>query len=281
MALLPYRNPFRKVQGLTPERVDQGADYSGSGPVKALGTGRIVVADSSSPWPGGGFIAERLALGPAKGHYNYVAEQIVPTVHNGQWVWPWTTIGIMSPGPQGSGIETGWAASNVTNTQQSAAWQAGQADYNPNQDPGEHPTAYGQAYSQMLGNLGAPPAILSGAPVGTVPPWASKAAGSPGGGSTQSAQTTSFIGSVFSHVLSLLGVPDIKDLLQRFGLIVLGGIIVIVGLVLIAHENKEKLEQIITGKSPDEKEGDSDSADTEGQEDTTEHEAPVREAEGG
>ena len=61
-----YANPLRAINALTPERIDQGVDYSGYGPIYAIGNG-VVLSAVNSGWPGGTFIAYRLSGGPAGG----------------------------------------------------------------------------------------------------------------------------------------------------------------------------------------------------------------------
>ncbi len=46
-----YADPLRAVRGLTPERIDQGVDYSGFGPIYAIGDG-VVLSTANSGWPG-------------------------------------------------------------------------------------------------------------------------------------------------------------------------------------------------------------------------------------
>src|SRR5204862_1937736 len=50
-----YVNPFSQIAGLKPLRIDMGVDYSGSGPVLAIGSG-TVFSNSGPGWPGGGFV---------------------------------------------------------------------------------------------------------------------------------------------------------------------------------------------------------------------------------
>jgi Transglycosylase SLT domain len=66
------------------------------------------------------------------------------------------------------------------------------------------------------------------------------------------AQATGFNpSSVVSWFLNLFGAgSDIKDLLQRFGLIVFGGLILIVGLVMIAQTQRDKIRSVLEGKAP-------------------------------
>jgi len=50
-----YANPLRAIGGLRSERVDQGVDYSGYGPIYAIGSG-VVLSVFNGGWPGGGSI---------------------------------------------------------------------------------------------------------------------------------------------------------------------------------------------------------------------------------
>jgi murein DD-endopeptidase MepM/ murein hydrolase activator NlpD len=103
-----YRNPLRGVKGLTPERIDEGVDFAGMGPVYALGDAIVTsAAGTNYGWPGGGWITYRLTSGPGVGLVVYVAEDITPAVVAGQRVSSYTVLGTMFDG--GDGIETGWA----------------------------------------------------------------------------------------------------------------------------------------------------------------------------
>ncbi|MCL4393032.1 M23 family metallopeptidase [Patescibacteria group bacterium] len=153
-----YNNPLRKISKLNPERIDQGVDYSGTGPIYALGPGTIVYvhAPSNSGWgPNNIFINEKLSAGSAKGQYVYVAECINPTVSVGQSVTSSTVIGYMTN--CGSGIETGWA----TGPNDLAA---AHSVFN-----GSNSTAFGLNYSELLASLGAPPGNLNLPLLGTLP----------------------------------------------------------------------------------------------------------------
>jgi hypothetical protein len=101
----PYHNPLRHVAGLIAERIDQGVDYSGTGPVYALGPGVIVTATPADPGWSGGLIVERLSDGPDKGAYVYWAEGVRPTVQVGDKV-NWST----KVADMNGGIETGWSS---------------------------------------------------------------------------------------------------------------------------------------------------------------------------
>jgi murein DD-endopeptidase MepM/ murein hydrolase activator NlpD len=144
-----YLNPLRNVNGLVVERVDEGVDFSGTGPVYAIGDGIVTSATGQAGgWPGGGWITYNLTNGPAQGLIVYVAEDITPTVQVGQQVSPSTVLGYMFEG--GSGIETGWAAMNGLATSQLTEAAA----------TGEYffPTATGLNFDALLVSLGVPPA---------------------------------------------------------------------------------------------------------------------------
>ena len=91
-----YLNPLRNVSDLVPERIDQGVDFSGSGPVYALGDAVVLEATGADGgWPGGGWITYQLTDGPDAGLVVYLAEDVTPTVVTGQHVSPSTVIGEM------------------------------------------------------------------------------------------------------------------------------------------------------------------------------------------
>ncbi len=152
-----YADPFRAVSALSPERIDQGVDYSGFGPVYALGDG-VVLSTVNGGWPGGTFITYRLTDGPAQGLVIYVAEDLNPTVQVGETVTPTTVIGQMYEGPDG--IETGWA--DPTGDGNTMA-----ADYG--QFNGWNVTAFGANFSRLLQSLGAPGGVADSAVAGALP----------------------------------------------------------------------------------------------------------------
>jgi hypothetical protein len=80
-----YVNPFRRIRGLSANRIDMGVDYAGSGPVLAIGDAKVYAAASSGTgWPGGGFIGYTLLDGPYKGKHVFIAENVRPSVHVGR-----------------------------------------------------------------------------------------------------------------------------------------------------------------------------------------------------
>jgi hypothetical protein len=152
-----YRNPLRSVGGLVLERVDQGVDFGGSGPVYALGDGVITNATAdSSGWPGGGWITYQLTGGPDAGLVIYLAEDVTPTVQVGQTVTSSTVIANMFNG--GAGIETGWATSD-SSTAESQMPEAGGINGN-----GPFPTMVGLSFEALLESLGVPAAPNAGEP---------------------------------------------------------------------------------------------------------------------
>lgn len=153
-----YANPLRGVSGLSPERIDQGVDYSGFGPIYAIGDG-VVLNTVNAGWPGGTFITYRLSSGPAAGLVVYAAEDIYPLVQVGQNVTPNTALGTVYEGPDG--IETGWS---------DPSGQGYTMAYDYNQFSGSNSTAFGYNFSQLLQYLGAPGGVLQNSPpTGSLP----------------------------------------------------------------------------------------------------------------
>jgi murein DD-endopeptidase MepM/ murein hydrolase activator NlpD len=142
-----YDNPLRAIRGLNPERIDMGVDYSGYGPIYAVGDG-VVLTTTVPGWPGGTMIVYQLTDGPANGLLVYAAEDIAPTVHVGDTVTANTVLGLMYLGPDG--IETGWGDPNIVGN--ALAGDERQFD-------GENTTAYGANFSELLVSLGAPAGI--------------------------------------------------------------------------------------------------------------------------
>jgi hypothetical protein len=157
-----YLNPLRDVAGLVYERIDQGVDFSGTGPVYALGDGIVTNATAYSPGWSGGWITYQLTDGPAQGLTVYVAENVTPTVQVGQAVTAYTVVGNMFDGAEG--IETGWAQP----TGLSAESQLGEAGGIGGLGP--FPTAVGTNFDQLLISVGVSPAPNYGqGPFGILP----------------------------------------------------------------------------------------------------------------
>lgn len=144
-----YRNPLRAISGLIPERIDQGVDFGGSGPIYAIGDAVITsAAKSNYGWPGGGWITYQLTSGPAAGLAVFVAEDVRPVVQPGQHVTSSTVIATMYN--WGDGIETGWAMPSGFSAESQLAEAGGVA--------GGLPTAVGLNFEELLQSLGVPAA---------------------------------------------------------------------------------------------------------------------------
>jgi murein DD-endopeptidase MepM/ murein hydrolase activator NlpD len=146
-----YRNPLRAVSGLVPERIDDGVDFAGAGPVYALGDAVVTgAAGDNFGWPGGGWITYRLTDGPGVGLMVYVAEDIIPAVAAGQRVSPSTVIGTMFNG--GDGIETGWAQPTGLSAESELPQAGGIGGLGP------FPTRIGVNFEELLQSVGVPAA---------------------------------------------------------------------------------------------------------------------------
>lgn len=147
-----YRNPLRAVGGLNPERIDMGVDFTGSGPVYALGDGVVTNAQDGyqTGWPGGGWITYRLTNGPDAGLMVYVAEDVTPTVQAGQHVTSSTVVGTMFDG--GDGIETGWAQPTGLSAESQLPEAGGIGGGGP------FPTDVGLNFDELLESVGVPAA---------------------------------------------------------------------------------------------------------------------------
>lgn len=148
--VLGYTNPFRDVRGLKRRRIDQGVDYAGSGPILALGSGRVIKATDMDPgWLDGGVVVYRLSQGPFAGKYVYVAENITVHVKAGQTVRAGQKIATLHDAyPY---LEMGWAAGKRDKTL---------ADVDkhrcPCSDVGDWSTIEGRNFNHLLVMLGAP-----------------------------------------------------------------------------------------------------------------------------
>jgi len=69
-----YQNPFRSVPNIAQAGIDAGVDYSGDGPVYAIGNGVVTEANPHSGWVGGNVSSYKLSDGPAKDKVIFVAE---------------------------------------------------------------------------------------------------------------------------------------------------------------------------------------------------------------
>jgi murein DD-endopeptidase MepM/ murein hydrolase activator NlpD len=146
-----YANPLRDVTGLLPERIDQGVDFTGAGPVYPLGDAIITNASSTNyGWPDGGWITYRLTDGPGAGLTVFIAEDVRPTVSVGQHVTSKTVIANMFHG--NAGIETGWGMASGFTAESQLAEAGGISGAGP------FPTNVGLNFEELLQALGVPAA---------------------------------------------------------------------------------------------------------------------------
>jgi hypothetical protein len=140
-----YVNPLAHAH-VTPERIDAGVDYSGTGTLTALGEGKVTfVATSGTGWPGA-FIEYQLMNGPDAGRYVYYAEGVRPAVSVGQVVRAGQAVAYLIPG-WSSGIEIGWGSGVGT---QPLAQKLGENSF---------PTQAGESFSALIASLGGPPGV--------------------------------------------------------------------------------------------------------------------------
>ncbi len=100
-----YVDPFSLSSNLVTGRVDQGVDFTGTGPIEAIGEAKIL-ATGAPGWPEGGGVLYQLLGGPLKGQQVYVYEGVDATVRAGQTVKAGQQIANFRPG---GSIETGFA----------------------------------------------------------------------------------------------------------------------------------------------------------------------------
>jgi hypothetical protein len=140
-----YVNPLAHAR-VTPERIDQGVDYAGTGTLTAIGRARIIyAATTGTGWPGA-FIEYRLLNGPEAGRYVYYAEGVRPAsgISVGRIVRAGQPVAYLIPG-WSTAIEIGWGAGIGTETY---AAEHGQRTY---------PTPAGENFSALIASLGGPP----------------------------------------------------------------------------------------------------------------------------
>lgn len=144
-----YQDPMRDINGLVPERVDEGVDYSGSGPVHPLGNAKVTYICASGCWEGEAFITYQLLDGPAKDKYVYFAEgcNVGSGVSVGKTLTTNDVLCNMYNGPHG--VETGWAGGATGDT--AAAYSV----YHPDGIA----TAYGLNFSQLMKSVGGKPGV--------------------------------------------------------------------------------------------------------------------------
>lgn len=164
-----YVNPLREVRDLQASRIDMGVDYSGSGPIFAIGRAKVVLASDrlagpESCWgktcvpPPGDMIVYRLLDGRFAGKYVYVVENITIAVRTGQTVTAGEKIATLHPASPN--LEMGWASGRGAQTLAAAFRHQCACS-----DPGGWSSVEGRNFDALLVWLGAPGGYLT-----TVPP---------------------------------------------------------------------------------------------------------------
>ncbi|MGN6169938.1 MAG: peptidoglycan-binding domain-containing protein [Solirubrobacteraceae bacterium] len=142
-----YVNPLADAS-VTPERIDMGVDYAGTGTLTAIGPARVTfVGTSGTGWPGA-FIEYQLLSGPDAGRYVYYAEGVQPArgIYVGRVLQPGQAVAYLIPG-WSTGIEIGWGSGAGTST---LAQELGERTF---------PTSAGEDLSALIASLGGPPGI--------------------------------------------------------------------------------------------------------------------------
>ncbi|HLJ99576.1 MAG TPA: hypothetical protein VKU39_06670 [Streptosporangiaceae bacterium] len=148
-----YVNPLANAS-VTPERIDQGVDYSGSGTLGAIGPGVVTqVVQTGSGWEGGGYVEYKLTAGPYAGKSVYYAEGVTPTVTVGETLAPGQAVATIIPGAP-HGIELGFASGNGDQTSYATANGGGYSE--------GALTAAGVAFSNLVSSLGGPAGLTQG-----------------------------------------------------------------------------------------------------------------------
>jgi murein DD-endopeptidase MepM/ murein hydrolase activator NlpD len=100
-----YVNPFAQSTNLVTGRIDQGVDFTGTGPIVAIGNAKVLRVGAPG-WPEGGGVLYRLTDGPLAGQVIFVYEGVDATVKAGQTVKAGEQIATFRPG---GSIEIGLA----------------------------------------------------------------------------------------------------------------------------------------------------------------------------
>lgn len=212
------RNPLRGLSDATFGRVDQGVDYSGSGPLYAIAPG-VIDNVYNAGWPGGVYIDERITRGPLAGAYWYAAEDIAPSVAVGDRVTTRTVLGDVA-----GSIETGFGAP-PPDTGESLAHYHGNTVF---------PTPEGLEAYHVLRRAGAPAPGSVSAPVGNYSGSHDLHVGPFGFGLPHISNPLSSLGDTF------------KNLAITVPLVLAAAALVVLGLYRASHAG-QKIQQVQQG----------------------------------
>jgi murein DD-endopeptidase MepM/ murein hydrolase activator NlpD len=130
-----YVNPFLSA---ATGRIDQGVDFTGVGPIAAVGDARVLQTGAPG-WPEGGGVLYQLLDGPRAGQVIFVFEGVEANVKPGQRVSAGQRIATFVPG---GSIEMGFA--------DAAGTPLSHAEYVEGKE-----TVWGQEMARFLAGLGA------------------------------------------------------------------------------------------------------------------------------
>jgi murein DD-endopeptidase MepM/ murein hydrolase activator NlpD len=102
---IEYVSPFLSA---TEGRIDQGVDFTGTGPIVAVGDAKILAVGAPG-WPEGGGVLYKLLSGERAGQVVFVYEGVAASVHPGEKVSAGQQIATFVPG---GSIEIGFADAN-------------------------------------------------------------------------------------------------------------------------------------------------------------------------
>jgi murein DD-endopeptidase MepM/ murein hydrolase activator NlpD len=145
---IEYVSPFLSA---TTGRIDQGVDFTGTGPIVAVGDAEVLKTGAPG-WPEGGGVLYKLLSGQRAGQVIFVYEGIEATVHAGQHVTAGEQIGNFVPG---GSIEMGFAD------------ETGVPLSHGEYEEGEE-TAWGHKMAEFLNSIGGASGFSAG--LGELPP---------------------------------------------------------------------------------------------------------------
>jgi hypothetical protein len=211
MTRAPYVNPLEHAH-VTPERIDMGVDYAGTGSYVAIGKAVITQINPGGWGSYGNFIEYKLLSGPDAGRTVYYAEGVnpVPGLKVGQIVPAGAPVANLIPGWH-SGTEIGWGgAPSASDTTYAQSLGGGYTE-------GQR-TAAGQAFSNFIAGLGAPPGLAEGRPItgtyqGTVPSGGSTA-GQAGSTVSATGQPTQQ-GGILSSIPGASWIGDVANFISN------------------------------------------------------------------
>jgi len=166
-----YFNPLAHAK-VTPERIDQGVDYSGTGYLTAIADGVVTFVSGQAWQPYGNYLEYKITQpGELEGVYVYYAEGIDPVVREREAIRGGARVCDLISGWR-YGIEIGFAAGN------GKAWTYYRYHDGPYREGTS--TRPGIAFSNLIKRLGGPGGIVGSEVVGTFPEYMQSGEPAPG-----------------------------------------------------------------------------------------------------